>query len=156
MKRMICLILASALSLAAAGALADQKVYLPGSTYCLTLPDGMRYDGPGGDGESFAYVDEAAGAEVIFFSYDSRGLSLEAIAQEARKENESVTIRRIREGIQALVYEASDPGDPPRKGMKCIGYVLADGDRILEICFWYATQQAADMTKTIIESIRKE
>ena len=39
-------------------------------------------------------------------------------------------------------------------GTPCIGYVFEDGDRIIEIFFWYATQEAADTTKTIMESIR--
>ena len=42
-------------------------------------------------------------------------------------------------GIEMLVYRytPSDPGE-----MKCIGYILRDGDRIEEIAFWYATQAA--------------
>ena len=30
---------------------------------------------------------------------------------------------------------------------------IQDGNQIQEIAFWYATQKAADLTKTIMESI---
>ena len=157
MKRVAGILLAVALAVAMGGsALADQKVRLPESSYCLTLPDGMQYDGPGGSGESFAYVDDKTGLDIAFFCYDSRGKTLEAIAPEIRDQCDSVSIRQIRDGIQVLAYEVRDPDDPPQKGMKCIGYVLEDGNRFQEICFWYATQDAANMTKTIIESISKE
>ena len=157
MKRVVSVLLAAALILSLCGnAMADQKVQLPESSYRLTLPDGMQYDGPGGSGESFAYVDESIGLDISFFCYDRKGKTLEAIAPEIREQCDSASIRQIRDGIKALVYEVRDPADPPEKGMKCIGYVLEDGDRIQEICFWYATQKAADLTKTIIESLRKE
>ena len=157
MKRIACALMAAALMAALCGsALADQKVRLPESSYRLTLPDGMQYDGPGGSGESFAYVDESIGLDISFFCYDGRGKTLEAIAPEIQGQCDSASIRQIQNGIKVLVYEVRDPADPPQKGMKCIGYVMEDGSRIQEICFWYATQKAADLTGTIIESLHKE
>ena len=50
-------------------------------------------------------------------------------------------------GIEMIVYRLTDPDDPPQKGMKCIGYVLEDGDLIQEITFWYGTQDAARLTQ---------
>ena len=37
--------------------------------------------------------------------------------------------------------------------MKCIGYVFLEKDAAQMICFWYATQEAADLTAKIMESI---
>ena len=169
MKKMICMAAALLMVfLCAGGALADQTVYLPGSAYRLALPDEMRYDGPGnkdeGDDAAFAYVHEAISLEIDFFWLDNKaGLTLETLAeilklaeQEPERkilaeglkldgEPELVTIS----GIRMIVLRIVDPTD----GAKCIDYILTDGDKIQQICFWYGTKEAAAMTETIIRSI---
>ena len=155
MKKGMCLILAVLTVLCACSAFAEQKVQLPDSAYSVTVPDGMTYDGPGEnpDDAKFVWLSEKLGLEIQFFCYgNEKGASLQSIAEILQEEYETVQVRLI-SGIEMIVYELEDPGDPPEKGMKCVGYVLTDGDMIQEICFWYATQAAADETAVIIESI---
>ena len=158
MKRQTCLILAVVLALCAGFAAAEQKVSLPASSYTLTLPDGLEYDGPGsteGDDAEFAYASYDLGLEVYFLLHDGKGVTLEDILQELKKTGQDADLYMVN-GIKMLVYRVDDPDQPPKKGMKCIGYTLIDGDRVQEIVFWYANQAAADLTKEIMGSINKE
>ena len=158
MKRRTCLILAVVLALCAGFAAAEQKVSLPASSYTLTLPDGLEYDGPGsteGDDAEFAYVSYDLGLDVEFFVYDGKGATLEGMVQVLQENGEDADLYTVN-GIKMLVYRRDDPDQPPKKGMKCIGYALIDGDRVQEIVFWYANQAAADLTKEIMGSINKE
>ena len=137
------------------GALAEQKVRLPESSYYLMIPDGMEYDGPGTspDDARFAYVSASLGLEIQFFCQpNDKGVSLQAMAEVLVGDGIETSIHRIN-GMEMIVYQTEDPGDAPGKGMKCIGYVLKDGNTIVEICFWYATKEAAKMTEEIISSI---
>ena len=151
MKRMIGLVLGLVLALAGIGAAwAETWVNLPGSAYALALPDGMTYDGPGEqDGALFAYVDEGIGLDIHFFRYDAGEAQLKPMAKKLREKGFDAKITTIA-GIDMIVYRTeSTTGD----GMKAIGYILLDGSSVQEIVFWYATQKAADMTKTIMETI---
>lgn len=159
MKRIMAALLAGiALASSAFGAGADGiRVRLPGSAYSVTVPEGMTYDGPGegADTSKFAWLDEKIGLDASFFCYDSKGLDVWTIAESIQDQCENVAIYLI-SGIEMLVYELTDPGDPPGEGMRCIAYAFREGDMIQEITFWYATQEAADRTVEIIESITKE
>jgi hypothetical protein len=132
-------------------------VRLPDSAYSVTVPEGMIYDGPGegADTSQFAWVDEKIGLDIIFFCYDNAGVDLWTAAEKIRDLCENVGIYLI-SGIEMLVYELTDPGDPPGEGMRCIAYTFQEGNLMQEICFWYATQEAADRTAEIIESITKK
>ena len=134
-------------------AAADQTVYLPAdSRLSVMLPDEMEYDGPGSlDKASFAYVSETLGLDVIFSYTDGSALrDLEDLIPEIEKSGmEDVTIRVVC-GMDMIVYRYT-PDDPTE--MKCIGYIFRDGNQIQEIAFWYANQGAADLTKTIMESL---
>ena len=66
MKKRICAVLTAVFLLAGIScALAEQTVFLPESSYRLTLPDKMEYDGPGtGDDDAeFAWVSAELGLE---------------------------------------------------------------------------------------------
>ena len=153
MKKLFCIGLTVMILLTAGCALAEQTVILPESSFRLTLPDGMEYDGPGVDNAKFAYVSAQLGLEIHFFLYDRNGASLEKMVgpmtEAGADEAELWTVN----GISMIVFRVEDPDDPPQQGMKCIGYLLADGDRIQQIDFWYATQDAAKLTEEIIASI---
>ena len=156
MKRLMCGIMVLALVLLCmSGALAERKVKLPESRYSLTIPDSMEYDGPGEtpDDALFAWVSEKQGLDIQFFRQkNDKGATLEAMADVLIGDGMDAAIYRIN-GIDMIVYRVSDPQDPPEKGMKCIGYVFLDGDAAQMICFWYATQEAANLTAEIMESI---
>ena len=160
MKRFGCVLLAAVMVLFMTGsALAEQKVQLPDSRYSLTLPDGLEYDGPGEkpDDARFVYLSEALKLEVQFFCYGREGAALRTLAEILQQDEsvDEVSIYKVN-GIEMIVYRLTDPDDPPEKGMKCIGYVLEDGDLIQEITFWYGTQDAARLTEEIIGSITKD
>jgi hypothetical protein len=40
--------------------------------------------------------------------------------------------------------------------MKCVAYVLLDGEAAQMVCFWYANQNAANLSEKIISSITME
>ena len=151
-----CLILSILLAvLFIASAAAEQTVRLPESRFALMIPDGMEYDGPGDspDDARFAYVSAAMGLEIQFFCEpNEKGASLQAMAEVLAGDGVPTEIHRIG-GIEMICYRTSDPGDAPEAGMKCIGYIFADGNKVQMICFWYANQQAADRTAEIIASI---
>ena len=159
MKRLMCGIMVLALVLLCmSGALAERKVKLPESRYSLTIPDGMEYDGPGelSDYSLFAWVSAKLGLDIEFFRQkNDKGKTLQAMADYIIGDGVDAGIYRIN-GIEMIAYRDTDPQDPPEKGMKCIGYVFLDGDAAQMICFWYATQEAADLTADIIGSITKD
>ena len=135
-------------------AAAEQTVALPESRYVIDVPDGMEYSAPeAGDLGVHAYI-----SETLEMDYRSDPLEETAFGQSESMRETAETLAaggadvEMREvnGIEMLVYRVTDEAD----GAPCIGYVFEDGDRIIEIFFWYATQEAADTTKTIMESIR--
>ncbi len=150
MRRTVAAILAAILLLAGCAA-ADERVRLPESRYALTLLDGMIYDGPTPDShEVFAWVSEEIGLEISFFRFSAQEASLTDILADAlAKGAEDIRMMTVN-GVDMLGFRYP-PADG--SGMKGIGYILQDGDATLEILFWYATQEAADATKTIMESI---
>jgi len=156
MKKTISTLLAlMMLLLCLGGAAADQKVYLPESRYSLSLPDGMEYDGPGeGDDDAlFAYVSADLGLDIQFFrQLNDKGATLQAMTDVLLAREVDAAVYRI-SGVDMIAYRVTDPQDPPEKGMKCIAYVLLDGDAAQMICFWYANRKAADLSEKIISSI---
>ena len=136
-------------------AAAEQTVGLPESRYAVTVPDGMEYSEPvETDMGVQAYV-----SETLEMDYRSdpreetafgQAASLRETAETLAAGGADVEMREVN-GIEMLVYRVTDETD----GTPCIGYVFEDGDRIIEIFFWYATQEAAEMTKRIIETIRE-
>ena len=154
-----CLILSILLAvLFIASAAAEQTVRLPESRFALMIPDGMEYDGPGDipDDAAFAWVSGKLGLDIQFFRQpNDGGAALQAMADVIIGDGVDAEIHRIN-GIDMIAYRVTDPQDPPEQGMKCIGYVFLDGDAAQMICFWYATQEAADLTAEIIGSIAKD
>ena len=146
MKRIA--VLALALFLLAGFAYADQTLELQGTRYKLTLPDEMEYDGPGNPGTAdYAYVSASLGLEILFTSADGRELP-DMIPDPADEVEEVKTVTV--NGIEMLEYRISAQNPDG----KAIGYILRDGNKVWRIEFWYANQKAADLTKTIMESIQ--
>lgn len=154
MKRFCC-ILACALTLFGC-AFAEQTVRLPDSRYAVEVPDWMRFRPDPEYPEIHAYTSEML--EMDYTSYlktatlsmDS-GKTLRETVRELADSGAEAELREIN-GIEMICFRAVDSAD----GAPCIGYVFEDGDRMIEIDFWYSTQEAANLTKTIMESIRAE
>ena len=139
------------LLLLAGAAYADQAVKLEGTRFTLALPDEMEYDGPGKPGKAdFAYVSGSLGLEILFASADGSGLSqltdIIPFLEDDVDEVSPVTVN----GIEMLKYRISAHNPEG----KAIGYILRDGNKVWQVEFWYANQTAADLTKTIMESIQ--
>ena len=144
MKRIVCLTVCAVLLAGCAGA---ETVILPNSRYVIDVPDSMVYG-------MEAYYSETL--EMDYASYpvsQATELGMPETLREAAEDRAAqgldVELRKIN-GIETLCYRVKDETD----GAPCIGYVFIDGEWMIEIDFWYATQEAADMTKTIMETIR--
>ncbi len=136
-------------------AAAEQSVSLPDSRYVISVPDDMKYSEPDEKDEGvYAYTSDAL--EMDYRSYPvaeaaAFGLlpTLKESAENLAANGADVELREVN-GIEMLVYRLTDDAD----GAKCIGYVFQDRTQIVEVFFWYGTQEAADTTKAIMETIR--
>ena len=152
MRRTGILLLALCLLLGTAyGALAEQVVRLPGTGCELTLPDDMQlHESRSDDADSgmlFAYLSPAL--EIDFFTYTADGdlrIAAENMAAAGR-EAELRTVNGI-EMICARLHDGTDNVDG-------VTYAFRAGEKIVEIIFWYSDQEAAELTKTIIASLRE-
>ena len=138
-------------------ALAEQTVSLPNSRYTLDLPDGMKYSMPEPEDNGMAAYTSAA-LEMDYVSYPKadavrQGMSetLRETAENLAASGEEAELREVN-GVLMLIFRMTDEAD----GASGIGYVFEDGDWIIEINFWYATQEAADETEKIISSIKEK
>lgn len=136
-------------------ALADQAVALPGSRYVVDVPDEMKYSEPQDVDEGVcAYISDTL--EMDYLSYSLKDVAApdpaESLQDRAKKLAEAGMDVQLRDvnGIGMIVYRVTDEAD----GAPGIGYVLIYGDTAIEVIFWYATQDAADTAKAIMESIR--
>lgn len=154
MKTVICILVCIALVFGCAAA--EQEVVLPGGRYAIDVPDRLDYSDPvDGDAGMEAYISEDL--EIDFIAYEKAeavalGMpeTLKEAAKQQRAEGKKTEIRKVN-GIEMLVFRTEDEED----GAPGIVYVIDDGEWIVEIEFWYATQEAADETKTIMETIRE-
>ena len=153
MNKMISLLVCLAFLFSCAAA--EQTVALPESLYLVDVPDDMQYSAPtDGDGGVHAYVSDTL--EMDYRSYSvaeaaAFGLmpTLRESAEKLRENGMDAELCDVN-GIEMLVYRLTDETD----GTPCIGYVFMDGTQVVEVFFWYATQDAAEKTKQIMESIR--
>ena len=128
---------------------------LPGGRYTVSVPDGMEYSEPvDGDYGVEAYVSPELEMDLISYTKEDAvrlglGQSLKETAELQREQGMDSEIRNVN-GIELLCFRTIDEAD----NAPCIGYVFEDGDLMIEIDFWYSTQEAGDMTKLIMESIQ--
>ena len=146
MKRLLCLLLLCLMVCPAA--LADQTVRLPESAWSLLVPDYMIYDPPlEGEDCAFAFVSNTL--EIDFFRYPAGPGTLQEMAQQLVSAGQEAELRRVND-LDMLCYRTTDTS---LDQAPCIGYAMKEGDWLIEICFWYATQEAGDLTAEIISSI---
>ena len=155
MKKAVSLLVFMALLFSCAAA--DQAVELPGNRYVIFLPEGMKYSAPAeGDARVQAYISEELEMDYLAYSREeATGFGmLPTLRETAEKLKENGTEAELREagGVEMLVYRLTDDAD----GAQGICYVFEDGDTVIEVIFWFATQDAAERSKTIMESIREK
>ena len=153
MKRGFALLICIALLFSCAAA--DQTVALPESRYVIDIPDSMEYSEPqDGDYGIHAYVSDVLEMDYLSYPLEDTAApeSSESLQDRAKKLAEAgrdVELRQVN-GIDMIVYRITDEAD----GTPGIGYVLEDGGTVVEVIFWFATQEAADLSQSIIETIR--
>ena len=153
MKKGFALLICIALLFGCAAA--DRAVVLPGSRYVIDVPEGMVYSEPqGGDDGVYAYISDILEMDYLSYTLEDTAApdpseSLKDRAKKLEADGLDVELRQVN-GIDMIVYRIMDEAD----GAPGIGYVLEDGETVVEVIFWYATQDAAETAKTIMESIR--
>ena len=155
MKKRVCLVLIGILLLGCC-AQAEQTVILPNSHYELLVPDWMEYSDPvDGDQGVEAYISKDLEMDYISYTKEQaaeRGLK-DTLKESARFLNDNgmkAELRKV-QGIEMLCYRVQDEAD----GTRCVGYAYISEDRMTEISFFYATQAAADLTASIMESFQE-
>ena len=149
MKRAISFLICTVLLLGSAAA--EQTVVLPESRYVIDVPDELKYS-PAEDGDEGieAYISDTLEMDYCSYPTAEDAPTLQERAEKLVAGGTDAEIRNVN-GIEMLVYRITDEAD----GAPCIGYAFMDGNRIVEIFFWYATQEAADLTKNIMETIHE-
>lgn len=136
-------------------AAADRAVALPESRYEIDIPDGMAYSEPqDGDSGILAYVSDTLEMDYLSYPLEDTAApdsseSLQDRVKTLAAGGLEVELRQVN-GIDMIVYRITDETD----GTPGIGYVLEDGHTVIEVIFWYATQEAADLSQKIMETIR--
>ena len=151
-KTLLCAVIC--ILLVSGTALADREVALPESRYSITVPDWLRYSEPGeADGNMHALVSDLL--EIDYTSYRKEEIAkagmpgtLREIAEYRTAAGAEAELRKVN-GIEMLCFRAKDETD----GAACIGYVFEDGDRMVEVDFWYGSREAARLTAEIISTI---
>ena len=138
-------------------AMADQTIeLLPGCSYVVDLPDDMEYESPEAseNGVETYFTDDL---EMDCFCYPKSeavelGMAetLKDTAKALAEKGWEAELRKVN-GIMMVCVRMKDEED----GAPGIGYIFEDGDLLIEVDFWYATQEAAERTKTIMETIRE-
>ena len=136
-------------------AAAEQTVTLANSRYTVDVPDDMEYSAAE-ETESGMEAYYSDTIEMDYVSYPKSaaksigmGETLQETAEKLMEDGNEIELRDVN-GIEMVCFRVTDRED----GAPCIGYVFEDGDWMIEIDFWYATQEAADRTTEIISSIR--
>ena len=138
-------------------AMADQTVDLPQSRYVVDIPDDMDYESPeaseNGVDTYFTYD-----LEMDCFSFPKSEAgnlemadNLKDIAKLLKGKGNEAEVRKVN-GIKMVVFRMTDEAD----NAPGIGYIFEDGDLMIEVDFWYASQEAAELTEKIMASIREE
>ena len=154
MKRLVGLVIC--LVMLFGYAQAERSVELPHSRYVIEVPDWMRYSEADEEYNGVeAYISEML--EIDYTSYPRETLigpgaagSLREVAETSAAKGNEVEIHKIN-GIEMLCFRTMDDSDKA----PCVGYVFEEGDWIIEIDFWYSTEEAAGLTTSIISSIHE-
>lgn len=148
MKRAISFLICTVLLLGSAAA--EQTVVLPESRYVIDVPDDLKYS-PAEDGDEGieAYISDTLEMDYCSYPTAEDAPTLQERAEKLAADGTDAEMRTVN-GIEMLVYRVTDEAD----GAPCIGYAFMDGTQTIEIFFWYATQEAADLTRRIMETIR--
>ena len=139
-------------------AMADQTVeLLPGLSYVVELPDDMEYVSPESseNGVETYFTSDLEMDCICYPKSEAVNMGMAETLKETvnvlAEKGWEAELRKVN-GITMVCVRMEDESD----GAPGIGYIFEDGDLMIEIDFWYATQDAADRTTAIMSSIRKD
>ena len=126
----------------------DTEAILPDGEHRITLPAGMTSLMPDPEESDLKgiFIREPD-LEMLVYAYDAQGSTIEGLAKALREAGREAEIRRIGEE-SFLVYRDRDEAD----GAPCIGYGYPYEGWLIEISFFYSSNEAGEMTRTIMES----
>lgn len=146
LRKLFCLLLA-ALLLTAGGASAEKRQKLPDGNHTIILPDSMRLLQVTKSDTNLWRLFIGDNLELEIFLYKGNGLTLEENAQALVEAGKEAELRQVSDTVM-LCYRDRDEAD----GAPCIGYVYEDGNRFVELTFWYGTEEAGQTALAVMES----
>ncbi len=155
MKRTIVMLTALIMMLTVAGTALgdirlekDTEAMLPDGEHLITLPAGMLSQTPDPEETALKGIfQREPDLEMLVFAYLREGKTVDDMAQDLAAAGRDAQVREIG-GERFLVSQDQDEAD----GAYYVGYSYIYGDWVIEIAFFYSSQEAADLTKTIMES----
>ncbi len=130
-----------------AGAEKVQK--MPDENHTITLPDSLKPSRITKDDPNLWRLFLGEDLELEIFVYQGNGLTLEENALALTEAGKEAELRLVGDTVM-LCYRDLDEAD----GAPCIGYVYVDGERFVEITFWYGSEEAGETTLAIMESFQ--
>ena len=148
--RLTGMLLALMLLLCSTAAAEGQEILLPDGTHRLTVPAEMNWQAPSEEEEDlkgiFLLPPEL---EMLIYAYDAQGVTTQELAEALVNAGRRAELREIA-GTEFLVFQDTDEAD----GASCVGYSYISEQKMTEITFFYSTQAAMDLTRTIMESFQ--
>lgn len=148
MGRLAALLMAA---LVLTGAAAEgREILLPDGVRRLTVPSEMSWQEPAADEVDLkGILLMPPELEMLIFAYDAGGLTVRETAEVLAEAGRQAEVREIA-GTEFLVYQDTDEAD----GASCVGYSYIENGMMVEVSFFYASQAAMDLTRTIMESFQ--
>ena len=152
MKKRICAVITVLLVLAVLSAMAETEAPISDTGYSLTLPDTFTYQAPGNEDydNDLTAIYLSDDTEIEIFSYPVKDIDWQELLAEMKKVASDAGMTKVN-GLDMLWYTTADPAD----GATCVGYMLPEGEKLVEIDFWVGTQKAMDATPALLESIHR-
>ncbi len=146
--RLLCVLLALVL-LAAGAAAAEKKQKLPDGSHTIILPEDMQMLQVTRSDTNLWRLFVGDNLELEIFLYKGNGMTLEENALALTEAGKEAELRQIGDTVM-LCYRDRDEAD----GAPCIGYVYVDGDRFIELTFWYGSEEAGQTALAVMESFQ--
>ncbi len=153
-RRIFALLLAGLLLLGwgpAAAQTTGREILLPDGQSVLTLPEDM-VSTPVSPEESDLWADyqRKPDLEMLIFTYRAGNSDPRKMAETLVEAGRTAEVREIG-GVEFLVFQDRDEAD----GALCVGYAFVSGETLIEITFFYGSQEAMDRTYEIMESFHQ-
>ena len=124
------------------------EIQLPDKVHFLKIPENALFQAPDPDETDLKGIYLLPpDLEMEIFAYEMQEVTVWSLAEALTNAGQDAQVREIA-GMEFLVFRDMDEAD----GANCIGYGYIQDGQMIEISFFYATQDAMDLTKIIMES----